>query len=585
MKRVLVFTVLFLCILSTMVNANTIYSIDMDIFIDKNGNAQVTEEWDCNVTQGTESYHPYYNLESSEIRNLKVSDEDNNTYETLNSWNVNSSFNGKSYKCGLNKIRNGVEICWGISEYGKKNYKVEYEITNFVSKLNDSQMVYWTLIPYDFSTSIGNADITIRSDFKYKDTLDVWGYGNYGGFCYVADGVIKMSSDGKLDSSEYMTILVKFPEDTFDCANSINRNFDYYFNMSEEGAVHYEDTSTSPKDFNQNSFLLDFISNILTFALFLIVLIGIIVSAMTASNWKEKIYEEDKQKVKNAEYFRDIPCDKDIFKAFYIATVYKLNANKTDLLGAIILKWLREKKIAIEKRERGIFKKEETCIVLNSNMNESSLGFFNEYEKELYKMMLSASGDGVLEKKEFEKWCSKEYQKILGWFEKILNSERDKLIASGYIEVIEENKFFKVKKYKLNNDLLNEAINLSGLKKFLKDYSLIHEREAIEVALFEDYLVYAQMLGIAKQVMEEFKELYPDIIEKSEFNSFDDINFVMLCATSGISKANSARSAAESYSSGGGGFSSGGGGGGSFGGGGGRRRFPLILNELKKSNC
>ena len=569
-KRILVFTVLFLCILSTMVSANTIYSIDMDIFIDKNGNAQVTEEWDCNVTQGTESYHPYYNLGSSEIRNLKVSDEDDNAYETLNSWNVNSNFNGKSYKCGLNEIQNCVEICWGISEYGRKNYKVEYEITNFVSKLNDSQMVYWTLIPYDFSTSIGNADITIRSDFKYKDTLDVWGYGNYGGLCYVADGVIKMSSEGKLDSSEYMTVLAKFPENTFNCANSIDRNFDYYLNMAEVGTVHYEESS-APKAGTVFGFIFTFI--------FVFIFLGAIIISIFGANTGVPS-KKDKQKIKNAEYFRDIPCDKDIFKAFYIATAYKLNANKTDLLGAIILKWLREKKITIEKRERGIFKKEETCIVLNSNMNESSLGFFNESEKELYKMMLSASGDRVLEKKEFEKWCSKEYRKILGWFDKILNNERNKLIASGHIEVIVKNKFFNVKQYKLNNDLLNEAINLSGLKKFLKDYSLIHERESIEVALFEDYLIYAQMLGIAKEVMKEFKELYPDIIENSEFNSFDDINFVMLCATSGISKANSARASAESYSSGGGGFSSGGGGGGSFGGGGGRRRFPLIPYEL-----
>lgn len=42
----------------------------MDIFVDDNGNAQVTEVWNCKTNQGTEVYHPYYNLGSSKISNL-----------------------------------------------------------------------------------------------------------------------------------------------------------------------------------------------------------------------------------------------------------------------------------------------------------------------------------------------------------------------------------------------------------------------------------------------------------------------------------------------------------------------------------
>ena len=52
------------------VKANTINKISMDIFIDDNGDAQVTEIWNCKTNQGTEVYHPYYNLGSSKISNL-----------------------------------------------------------------------------------------------------------------------------------------------------------------------------------------------------------------------------------------------------------------------------------------------------------------------------------------------------------------------------------------------------------------------------------------------------------------------------------------------------------------------------------
>lgn len=173
------------------VQANSISSINMNIFVDKYGNANVTEVWNCNVSQGTESYHPYYNLGNSEIIDLSVS-EGNQTYTTLPSWNTSASFNNKAYKCGINRISNGVELCWGISSYGKHTYTVNYTITNFVSELTDSQMIYWTLIPYDFSEPIGSAYIKIYSDFNYDIETPVWGYGNYGGTCYVYDGYIEM---------------------------------------------------------------------------------------------------------------------------------------------------------------------------------------------------------------------------------------------------------------------------------------------------------------------------------------------------------------------------------------------------------
>ena len=134
-------------------------------------------------------------------------------------------------------------------------------------------------------------------------------------------------------------------------------------------------------------------------------------------------------------------------------------------------------------------------------------------------------------------------------------------------------KLFKCKRHYTTDELHRQAIELAGLKRFLLDYTLIAERTAIEVNLFENYLIYAQMMGIAKKVAKQFKELYPDIVEQSAFYSYDNIIFINACASHGISEANSAKSRAESYSSGGGGFSSGGGGGGSFGGGGGGGGF------------
>jgi len=554
------------------VEANSIQKISMDIYIKENGDAQVTEVWNCNTSQGTEVYHPYYNLGNSEIKDLTVR-EGSTKYTTLSKWNTSGTLSSKANKCGINRISNGVELCWGISSYGSHIYRVKYTITNFVSELTDSQMIYWTLIPYDFSNSIGNVYIKIHTNFKIADTTDVWGYGNYGGTAYVYNGYIEMQSDGRLSTSEYMTILVKFPSGTFNTTNKLNRSFDYYFDMAEEGATKYVDSYDSN---NTNFSLLGFILPIFVGIFYISIWFIIILAIAKTGGFNTSTFDfgtSGKNIPKDVAYFRDIPCKKDIFRAYYIAHQYGLTKNKTDVLGAIILKWLKDSLITIEQKETGlVFKKENTVVVLKET--DSSL-ITDEKEKQLFRMLYEASKDGYLENKEFEKWCSKSYSTILSWFDEIIKREKEKLVTEGLI-IVEEKvtlKIFKSKSYTATPELKEEAIELAGLKRYLNEYTLIKERQAIEVQLFEEYLIFAQIMGIAKKVAKEFKDLYPEIIEQSNFSSYDNIVFIHMCSTRGISHANAAKSRAESYSSGGGGFSSGGGGGGSFGGGGGGGGF------------
>jgi uncharacterized membrane protein len=94
--------------------------------------------------------------------------------------------------------------------------------------------------------------------------------------------------------------------------------------------------------------------------------------------------------------------------------------------------------------------------------------------------------------------------------------------------------------------------------------------------MWEYYLIYAQILGIADKVAKQFERLYPELLEDA-YNgvgcSFTDFVFINSLAHASMHAAISSRQRAQSYSSGGGGFSSGGGGGGSFGGGGGGGGF------------
>lgn len=555
--------------LTKSVKANSINKISMDIYVNSNGDATISEIWDCNATQGTEIYHPYYNLGNSTIKNLSVS-ENNTTYQTLSSWSTSSSLENKAYKCGINKVSNGVELCWGISEYGSHTYTVKYNITDFVANLTDSQMIYWTLIPKDFSNPIGSVYIKIHSNFDIEDSVDVWGYGNYGGTAYVYDGYIEMQSAGRLDTNEYMTILVKFPQGTFRSSNSLKHDFEHYFNMAEKGAKKYAKKSGS--DFGDRFVGALSIIGLLV-ALFFTVLFTILGVMRSEGESKLTIKKDSAISNREIEYFRDIPCNGDIFRAYYIGYSYKLLKNRTDILGALLLKWLKDSLITIEKRSvSSLVKRDSDVIVIKRGKFDS---ITDENEQRLFKMIYDASGDGVLEKKEFENWCDSNYDMILGWFKNVMDDERYKLESEGLINVVDTKylKFYIVTTHEATPALKQEALELAGLKKFLKEYSLIASREPIEVNLFEDYLIFAQLMGIAKEVAKNFKDVYPDMIQQSHFNDYDNIVFVNHCMSHGYSAAQNGMYRASSYSSGGGGFSSGGGGGGSFGGGGGGGGF------------
>ena len=541
--------------ISSEVSANDIKKITMDIYVNNNGDALVTEEWTADLDRGTEGYKPYYNLGESEIKDFKVY-LNNYEYETLSSWNVDASFNEKAYKAGLNEINNGYELCFGISKYGLNTYRMVYTITSFVSSVNDADMIYWQLVPYDLSDKPDYVYIKIHSDFAYANDLPVWGYGNYGGYAYVYDGYIEMLKEDGLDSDEYMTILVKFPKGTFNTSSKLNKDFTYYLDMANDGAKTYSDKlSWWQVILMIIGIVIAFILNFLPYIIILFVIYKIF--SQSKYGTKKLKFGKIGKKVKNSPYFRDIPLDKDIFKAYWVACEYNLIKKQTDFLGAILLKWLKNNNIENVTIEG----KSDKALKLISSDNLSVR------EKELFDMMLKASVDGVLESNEFTKWCKNNYNKILSWFNNVIDDQTINFVNEGLIRE-EKGKFTAT--YYVDDKMMEYAIQMDGLKNFLNDFSNIKDREAIEVKIWEYYLMYAQIFGIAERVAKEFKRLYPDIITDDYYN---DVIFIHTISAKGVSAASTAKSRAESYSSGGGGFSSCGGEGGSFGGGGGGGGF------------
>lgn len=558
MKRIkyLFFSLLLLFSMVGFAKANTIYSIDITAVLDEDGNAKITEVWNMSVDKGTEVYKPMGSLGNSEISNFHVS-ENGERYNYQTNWNTSGTLDTKRNKNGINYTSSGIELCWGMGSYGRHTYTLTYDVSDIIYNVDDAQVLYWKFVNDSMNPAPKTFTVTVKGPNYYEDTLDVWGYG-YKGYAYVDNGVISMSSveNRYFTSDEYAVLLVKYPLETFKTDNYISdyHTFNDFYEKAEEGTFDY--------DYGNKLSVSSVISVILTIVFsFLPYIIVLFVIVKTQKRTK---YIKTNIDNKNINNFRDIPCNKDLFKAYFLSNVYKLNRKKEDLLGAVLLKWLKVGKIKIVKQKKKKLLGEKEVIAIDLG----NCTFDTTYEQSLYDMMVVASKDRILEENELKKWCSSNYSKFFKWFDKVEHSIRDEYVNSGHITVTERGKLFKTKEYTLDQYLYEEAVKLAGLKKYLKEFSLIKKKEPIEVMLWEEYLIFAQIFGIAKEVAKQFKTLYPELIENNNYG-FDYVNIMWIDSISShsISSASSARSAAQNYSSGGGGFSSGGGGGGSFGGG------------------
>ena len=558
MKKIL-FLFLMLMLMPITVDAtNRIYNIDIDVNIDQDGSANITEVWDVDGSDGTEWYKVMNNLGNSELSNFKVSMDGNNL--TYKSWNIDESLSQKRGYYGINYTGSGLELCFGKYDYNRHKFTLSYTLSNFVFNTEDSQVLYFNFIDRLSSVDFDNFSVTISSYYSFPDTLDVWGYG-YKGYAYVSNGKIEMSNEGDMDGN-YVVLLAKFPLNTFVTTNSYGKydSFDTVYEMAEEDTFEYD------YDYYDDGIdIFGFILEMITFLVpFLIMCFGI-KSAITSGYGYKDNKKIDKS---NVPMFRDIPCNKDIY---YANTLIKLNNfgyNQSNILGAIILKWVRNNKVVFRNEKIGIFNKDTSVIDLTNDVV-----FDNELETELFNMMRAASKDGLLEAKELEKWCKKNYEKFLGLFTRIENKTINSLKAENHI-YRRSNKTECKKKNVMDDMIYNDSVQLYGLKKYLEEFSRMDTKEVMEVKLWDEYLMFAYLFGIADKVAKQFKDMYPEIIEQMQEQNFDydTLIFVNHISMRSVSAASSARAAAESYSSGGGGFSSGGGGGGSFGGGGGGSR-------------
>lgn len=349
-------------------------------------------------------------------------------------------------------------------------------------------------------------------------------------------------------------------------------------------------------------------------------LIGLIAIVYKFYNKNDKEYRSEF----NGKYFRDFP------EEYTPSTVsYLMNKSINNLsFNAGILDLIRKKAITIEEvtiDKKGLFKnKQQKDYKLSRNMN-FNLDTFSTSEKKLFNLLIGTVGNGdyviLGDMKEFSKDYDNAKRLISGYDswryaceleaeteEFYENTKKEKtncilyslifipitflalLCGSNMGRVLLMDLFgilaiiyfsSATKRTKKGNEQYHKW---KGLKNFLADFGRLDEKDLPEIKLWERYLVYATMFGLAAKVQNAMKMNlermnYSDNIDFT-YLYFDNYYFSNSMTNAVNSSFSSARgtisthelaSSSDSSSGGYGGGSSFGGGG--FGGGSGGGRF------------
>jgi len=515
-----------------------LHSLDIRVVLSHNGDARITETRVMDIDdEGTECYIGLGNMGGSEVRDLRVSDEDGNDFENIGDWDIDESRSWKEYKCGIVYKHNGYELCWGLGESGSRTYTTSYTITSLVHAYPDADAIRHVFLDQDVSPKPDHAKISIEAEDSIlftDENCGIWGF-RFGGELGFQDGRIIAYNTEDFGHSGAMYIMVRFNKGMFEPTIQEDDTFEHKKELAFEGSDYTSDDEWTTED--------TIILLVMAICFFIVPIVGFIWYLIYVWRARRKVN-------KDLLWYRDIPMKGNLQQANDVLNAYKyFGTDYNNLLSACILKLIDMGAISIEQTLNSKGKTEQNFVIHElKNYADQPLLL-----RKIHSMFKTAAGeDTVLEPKELRSF---------------MRSSKNESITDSFINTLHTKT--SISYYKERFDDVRQVF---GLKKFLKEFSLLDERHVNEVTLWKDYMIYATLFGIADQVIKDMKKINPEYFNMDQVAAqmANDTTLPMIYSTlhSGTSRAVANKAAREARASGHGGHSSWGGGGGGFSGGG-----------------
>ena len=566
-------------------NATDIRSIETEVYLHRNGNAVIGQTWDVTITGGTEWYIPIENMGQRSIRKFLVYENDRQYENEGRKWNSKRTLEQKKFRCGIAETGpESVELCWGQGEMGDHVYDIMYILDDLVQASSDGEndVFNWQFLNDEWSACPQRVSMTI---YNYADSTQVWRAGEDGNMgvwvfgceadCTVDScGVVHIETTEPFRYDSHLTVMMRFDKGMFNPATKEARTFeqlrddafldsDYYF--LDDG---YETEEKSLWYYLKELVIVLFQ---IAIGVLIPVVVLIIIPILLVLFWRKVTGRRYKKSVFGQKritgFSHELPLGGNLYATYSLLAEGDKLASRDSLfvnmMGAYFLRWIHKGLVACEKDTEH----EGRMNLRFTQSTPDGLNTSDELERKYYKAARLAAGDNlVLEADEFSKWSKANSSAVSGWPDEAKRAGArvwDPLPMETRRKVVE-------------------------FKNFLSDFTLSEERGAPEIVLWQEYLVFAELFGMADKVTKNLEKLYPTVYQEyvskahlSGVNTHEVLRSVARSSASLLSAArseqnrlaalNSSRSSSSSSSRsrsyGGGGHSSYHGGGGHSGGG------------------
>ena len=536
MKRLFCLLILFFGFL-TEAGATHVNGIRIDVTLERDGSARVCEQWDVTADRGTEWYLVKGNLDHIRISDFSVSEE-GRTFTNIGKWNVDRSLAQKTGKCGIVDKSNGCELCWGLGSMGRHTFVVTYRLHGLVEAFHEADGLHFQFVSPGLDASVESVEVRLSPGEGVaaltSDNTRIWAFGYYGTFEFGAGGSLVARSDAGFSSKSSIILLARFDKGVFSPLHVTDKAFSDVLERAMDGS-----------DFGDES--LPWYAKLLM-VLFTIIIPVLVIIAVIAAIRKRNRKFFGVTRLSQIDWCRDIPFGGDILQSSYILRKVNSVYGNSTVAGAMILRMIEHGQLSVLRSGKNNRRVE---IAFSEN---ASLEALSQSERMLYGMMKEAAGsDQILQKHEFSRWSLRNTKQIERWVSSVETESRQRIVDNDHD----------------GEGGQTEARKVIGLRKFLKDFTLIEERGSAEVALWNDYLVFGALYGIADKVAKELAEINPKAFEQTVYSdpyTARQVVWMSRDLSNSITNA-AARSAAAAAKSGFGGRASFGGGGGFHGGG------------------
>ncbi len=491
--------------------AHRLNDLDMHVVINDLGHARVVEVRDCEISSdGTEGYIKQYNLHGMTVGELSVSDETGTEYTNQTPWDVNRSRSEKTNCCGIAKGEDGPELCWGLGLSGERIYNIHYTLMGLVNSLDDYDGFIFKFYEPASGAYAPHARLVIELENGEltKENARVWAFRYYGTVLFENGKIVAETNQAFQSQEEGIVIMLQLNKGVIHPVTTRKGTFleklkKPAFKGSDYELLEEEQTTISSAFGNGRekeesdwkgawdglcyiaAIILGFILPFISISQF-ISLGGEVKKARQLN----RLFGNKEGKVEM--WSREVPCDGSLYQSGKVLlTVRPGDYDRANLITATIMRMVYQGKLGLiplvdqnGNRTAEIEVKTPTPPPLNTEPDAN-------LQHWLHHVMWNAAGpDHRLQPNELQ-----EYMKAKPVEHRTVVSKISyNLPTATSLSKLDE----------------KQTKQVYGLKKFLQEFTLSGERQVMEVGLWKEYLVFASLYGIAKQVYADMRKIWPD---------------------------------------------------------------------------